>query len=219
MIEIKNLTKSYGEKAVYNNFNLSLEEGKITCILGSSGSGKTTLLNILAGLTSFEGYVPKLTCSYIFQSPQLIPCLTVRGNLMLVSKDEAKIDELLEKVGLAGRAQSYPINLSGGEAQRVAIARAFLCKSDILLMDEPFSSLDLKLKKLILELFFEIWREDKRTVLFVTHDIDEAAATAQRVIVLREGQVVFDITPISPVPRNFCKEGQLRDELLDFMLK
>lgn len=218
MIEIKNLYKNYGEKVIYNDLSLSLEEGKITCLLGSSGSGKTTLLNIIAGLTKFRGDVPKLRCSYIFQNVTLVPNLTVRGNLALVCKNDAKIDEMIEKVGLIGRGDDYPVNLSGGEAQRVAIARAFLYESDILLMDEPFASLDIKLKLQIFKLFFDMWREDGRTVLMVTHDIDEAEYAAERVMVLEDGKIVFDYTPQSPVPREFYRGGVLRDKLIGLMI-
>lgn len=219
MIEIKNLYKSYGNKVIYSGFNLSLEEGKITCLLGSSGSGKTTLLNVISGIIPYDGEVPKLNCSYIFQSATLVPNLTVFGNLKLICKSEEAIENMIARVGLADKKNSYPINLSGGEAQRVAIARAFLYKSDILLMDEPFSSLDLKIKKQIIGLFFEIWKEDKRTVLAVTHDPDEAAALAQRILVLENGAVAEDFTPDSPVPRPLYEGGELRDRLVDLLIK
>ena len=218
MIEIKNFSKCYGKNTVFSNFNLTLEEGRITCLLGSSGSGKTTLLNAIAGLIKGDGCIPKLKCSYIFQSPQLIPNFTVRGNLALISDNGDKINKMLERVGLSERADSYPINLSGGEAKRVAIARAFLYKSDILLMDEPFSSLDLKLKKQITELFFEMWEEDKRTVLMVTHDIDEATAVAERILVLSHGNIITDYTPETSIPRPLCKGSELREKLIGFML-
>lgn len=218
MIEIKNFSKSYSSTVIYNNFNLSLEEGKITCLLGSSGCGKTTLLNAIAGLIDYEGEIPKLECSYIFQTPHLVPNLTVLGNLMLICKEEQKIFDMLRRVGLEGKANSYPINLSGGEAQRVAIARAFLYKSDILLMDEPLASLDLRLKKQIIELFFEIWKEDGRTVLAVTHDVDEAAAIAQRILVVSNGQIISDFSPEAPVPRPLFKGGELREKLISLLL-
>lgn len=218
MIEIKNFSKSYGKTEVYKNFNLSLEEGKITCLLGASGSGKTTLLNALAGLIDAEGELPRLKCSYIFQNPCLVPNLTVRGNLSLICRDGAKIDGMLKSVGLADKSQSYPVNLSGGEAQRVAIARAFLFESDILLMDEPFSSLDVSLKYKMLDLFFGIWREDKRTVLMVTHDVDEAVTAAQRILVLSAGRIKFDFYPASPVPRNAAQSAGAREMTLGFLL-
>ncbi|MDE6868790.1 MAG: ATP-binding cassette domain-containing protein, partial [Clostridia bacterium] len=134
MIEIKNLSKSYGKNVVYDGLDLSLEEGKITCVLGESGSGKTTLLNIIAGLTEYGGSVTKVGCSYIFQTPRLVPNLTVYGNLSLICKDGAKIDETLMRVGLYDKRDSYPIKLSGGQAQRVAIARAFLFGGEVILM-------------------------------------------------------------------------------------
>lgn len=218
MIEIKNLSKSYANVQVYKDFNLNLSDGQITCLLGSSGSGKTTLLNAVAGLTPYEGSITELKCSYIFQTPRLIPNLTVYGNLALICRDEDRIISILDRVGLKEKAKSYPVNLSGGEAQRVAIARAFLHESDILLMDEPFASLDLKIKKQIIELFFEIWREDGRTVLAVTHDVDEAATIAQRIVVLSKGRIVSDFVPESPVPRPMYRGGELREKLVDLLL-
>ncbi|MDE7307042.1 MAG: ATP-binding cassette domain-containing protein, partial [Clostridia bacterium] len=98
MIEIKNFTKKYSSVSVYENFNLDIYEGEITCILGESGSGKTTLLNAVANLTGYEGSIPKLKCSYVFQSPQLVPILTVYDNFKIVCKDGEKIKQMLEDV-------------------------------------------------------------------------------------------------------------------------
>ena len=190
MIEIKNFSKSYSRNTVYENFNLTLNDGEITCILGESGSGKTTLLNAIAKLTEYGGSITNVKCSYIFQQPRLVPNLTVRGNLRLVCKDENKIFQMLEKVGLSDKAESYPVQLSGGQAQRVSVARAFLYAGDVILMDEPFSSLDLKLKKRIMDLFFEIWGSDERTAVFVTHDVDEAVCIAKRILVLDKGRII-----------------------------
>ena len=218
MIEIKDFSKSYSGVQVYENFNLSLEEGKITCILGESGCGKTTLLNAVAGLIKFEGSITKKKCSYVFQSPRLVPNLTVYDNLKLVTKEESKISDILEKVHLSGKAKSYPIKLSGGQAQRVALARAFLYESEVILMDEPFTALDLKLKRDMTELFFDIWQEDKRTVLFVTHDVDEAAAIAQRIIVISGGKAVYDRTLDDEPIRSGNNQDLLRRELLSVLL-
>lgn len=218
MIEIKNFSKSYSDVCVFNDFNLNLEEGKITCILGESGSGKTTLLNAVSGLIKYGGSISPVKCSYVFQQSRLVPNLTVYGNLKLVCTDEKKIANILERVHLTDKAQSYPIKLSGGQAQRVALARAFLYNSEMILMDEPFSALDLKLKIEMTELFFEIWREDKRTALFVTHDIDEAAKVAQRIVVIEKGKAVYDKTLSDGLPRSSENAEELRRELLSVLL-
>lgn len=185
MIEFKNITKIYGENVVYKDFNFAVEEGKITCILGESGSGKTTLLNMFAGLTEYNGEITKKSCSYIFQQPRLLPNLTVKSNLLMVCKSRQKVLDMLKAVGLEDKADSYPVTLSGGQAQRAAIARAFLYPSEVILMDEPFSSLDLALKLKISELFLELWKTEKRTALFVTHNPDEALMLSNRICVLK----------------------------------
>lgn len=214
MFEIRNLTKKYGNTEVYNGFNLSLEEGKITCILGESGSGKTTLLNCIARLTEYSGEIPAVKCSYVFQSPRLVPNLTVKQNLTLICKEEEKVLKMLENVRLEDKADAYPKTLSGGQAQRAALARAFLYESDMLLMDEPFASLDLKLKREMRELFLHVWRQDKRTVLFVTHDADEALSIADRLLVLKNGKTVFDCNP-----RASAESGEnLRNKLFSVLL-
>ena len=218
MLEIKNLTKKYGDLSVYNNFNLSVEEGKIIGVLGESGSGKTTLLNCIAGLTEFEGDIPELKCSYVFQTPRLVPNLTVKENLKLICKDDNKVNDMLKRVHLEDKAESYPIKLSGGQAQRVSLARAFLFDSDIILMDEPLSSLDLRLKKEITDLFLSMWRDDKRTAIYVTHDIDEAVTIAHRIIILRGGEISFDMTPDVLPPRDLRSNIQLHSELISRML-
>lgn len=218
MIEIENLSKKYGDLTVYENFKLSIEEGKILTILGESGSGKTTLLNCIAGLTEYEGSIPKLKCSYVFQAPRLVPNLTVKENLKLICKDENKIYDMLKKVHLEDKAESYPVKLSGGQAQRVSLARAFLFDSDIILMDEPLSSLDLRLKREITDLFLSIWQEDKRCAVYVTHDIDEAVCISHRIIILRGGKVFGDITPKMSPPRDLSKCGQLHSELISQLL-
>ena len=218
MIEINNLSKRYGNLTVYDNFNLSVEEGKIICILGESGSGKTTLLNCIAGLTEYNGSIPKLKCSYVFQTPRLVPNLTVRENLKLICKDENKISDMLEKVHLEDKAESFPIKLSGGQAQRVSLARAFLFDSEVILLDEPLASLDLKLKREITDLFLSIWRDDRRTAIYVTHDIDDAIYTAHRIIILRNGQILYDISPNDLPPRNLSECGKLHGELISYLL-
>lgn len=222
MIELRNVTKRYGAQTVYEDFSLSLEEGKITCLLGASGCGKTTLLNMLAGLTPFEGEIipAGLRCSYIFQQPRLVPNLTVGGNLRLVCKDEERIVGMLARVGLSEKRNAYPAELSGGQAQRVSVARAFLHPAKLFLMDEPFSSLDTALKIRLIGLFCELWREQSPTVVFVTHDAEEACMLAHRVLIFGgEGKIAADIAGGETIPRGYGEESALKRAVLGALLR
>ena len=185
IIRIENINKRYGDNIIFNNFQIDFYENKINCILGKSGCGKTTLLNIISGVvkndeSDFKG-IEDLGVSYIFQDDRLIDWLSVEDNIKLVIKkhySEDKVNELCEKylklVGIYEYKNYYPQRLSGGMRQRVNIARAFIYPSKIIIMDEPFKSIDIKNKQIIMENFKRILEEDNRTVLFVTHDIDEA---------------------------------------------
>ena len=215
-MKLTNIVKRYPGCTVFENFSLDIAEGQVTCLLGPSGAGKTTLLNILAGLTPCEGGVPKVGCSYIFQQPRLVPNLTVRGNLRLVCRDESAIAAMLNRVGLADRASAYPKTLSGGQARRVAIARAFLYPAPVVLMDEPFTSLDLALKLDMMNAFAAAREGDGRTAVFVTHDVDEAIYLADRIVVLAAGRVVLD-RPNSR-PAAFGAPSALREELVSCLL-
>ena len=125
MLSLKNITKKYGEKTVFESFNLDIEENKITVILGESGSGKTTLLNMIAGLTDFNGEIAGTEkVSMVFQRDRLVPHLTVKENILLIN-ETADVSALLESVGLFGAENLYPKDLSAGMARRVAIIRAF----------------------------------------------------------------------------------------------
>lgn len=202
MISIKNLVKTYGEKVVYDGFNIDISNNQILVVLGESGSGKTTLLNILAGLTDYQGEIigDVSSISMLFQKDFLVPNLTVEQNLNLVC-DGANAMEMLEKFGLKDNAKSYPKSLSAGMSRRVAIIRAMLYKSNLLLMDEPTNSLDIALKKLTYESIKKQKFEDKKTIVIVTHDIDEALSLADRVVVLKNGKLVY----------SYAFEGRLQD--------
>lgn len=217
MIEIKNLTVKYGKTVVYDSFNLNIPDKKITCILGESGCGKTTFLNALAGLVSYGGVIPSLKASYVFQSPRLIPYITVIKNLIVAGAEREAALAMLERVGLGGRSEDYPNTLSGGEAQRVSLCRALLVKSDILLMDEPFSSLDLKTKLSAMELFKAMQREEGRTTVFVTHDVDEAVFLADRIAVVKNGEILTDFNIEDKTV--FGGNPQLREEIIQILLK
>jgi NitT/TauT family transport system ATP-binding protein len=219
MIKIENFTKSYPNVSLYNNFNLTIPDGQITCILGESGSGKTTLLNAIAGITPYQGSITRQKCSYIFQTPRLVPNLTVRQNLKLVTCNDEKIDEMLRLVHLEDKSGAYPKTLSGGQAQRVSLARAFLFDGEVILLDEPFSSLDLKLKEEMSELFLSIWRKNKKSVLYVTHDIDEAISISNRIIIIQSGKIVFDKNYGTQIPRKMGDFEEERRELIANLLK
>lgn len=223
MIELVNVSKKYANTPVYENFSLEIEEGKITCLLGASGCGKTTLLNMLAGLTPYEGRIGNVPerISYIFQEERLLPNLTVKQNVALVlgkNADGKKISEMLEKVELSGKEDAYPAELSGGQAQRVSIARAFAYPSGLILMDEPFSSLDTALKIRLIDVFCRLWREEKRTAVFVTHDAEEAYMLAHRAVLLDEGKVVADISENDPVPRAYGESSRFKQRILAELL-
>lgn len=201
-IVINKLCKKYGTETIFEDFNLIFEKNKISGILGPSGAGKTTLLNLCSGLEkpdsgTIEGINPQ-AISYIFQEPRLLPWRTVRENLRFVFQEksirktgshEGDIDAMLDLVGLGTVGDYYPQELSGGMRQRVSIARAFLYPSELLLMDEPFSSLDCSLKNRLIEDFLKIWEQDKRTVIFVSHNEDEIRRLSQVIFTLSDKPV------------------------------
>lgn len=199
-LKIEKLNKAFGNLDIFRDFNLSIRKGEITSLLGPSGSGKTTLLNLIAGLSEADSLgrndFSDLVVSYVFQEPRLLPWKTVSANLEYVLKDhypeweiKNKIKTYLELVELGDYADYYPGALSGGMKQRVSLARAFCFPSEIILMDEAFQSLDPKLKSNLIRRFLELWKQDKRTTLFVTHNIDEAVNVGQNVILLSQKPV------------------------------
>ena len=195
-MKIKNLNVSYGEKGIYSNFNLEIEDGLITVILGESGAGKTTLLRAIASLTEYSGEIEKPNeMSMVFQNDRLVKSLTVKENILLVNKD-ADVTSLLNEVGLMGYENAYPKTLSGGMARRVALARAFAKTGDLALYDEPFINLDLKNKLSLINIVKQKYADNNKTLIVVTHDIKEAVLLADRIIVLKNGEVVSSIKNI-----------------------
>ena len=199
-ISIRNLNKSYGNEEIFKNFNIDFYDEKVNCIIGKSGCGKSTLLNIIAGLTEIQsGEISGVSLSdisYIFQEDRLIEWLTVKENLELTLKKyfdksviDEKINELLELVGIYDIKNKYPNALSGGMKQRVNIARAFGKPSKVILMDEPFKSLDYKLKYTIIDEFKNLLNKEKRMVILVTHDLDEAIYFQGNIIVFNNKPV------------------------------
>ncbi|MDD5277388.1 MAG: ATP-binding cassette domain-containing protein [Methylovulum sp.] len=216
-IQINITNKSYrGRLApIIDNLKLSLKSGEFVCLLGQSGCGKTTLLNCIAGLdTAYTGGImlggqhtqPKI--GYIFQNPRLLPWRTVRENIELAldgTQSPDIIDALLDAMQLTEVQHVYPERLSLGMSRRIAIIRAFAVNPDILLMDEPFVSLDAPTARQVRELLLKLWQKRPHTVLFVTHDLREAIALADRLVFLSASpmRVVSEITvPIARHERN-----------------
>ena len=220
MIKLNQVTKAYENKSIFKDFTLEIPKNKITCILGESGVGKTTLLNMIAGLTEYEGsilYEGKI--SYIFQNPRLLSNLTVKENLKFVQPliSDEEILDILDYLQMKDKVDRYPKTLSGGEAQRVSIARAFLVDAPIMLMDEPFSSLDLSIKFKLIHSFIELWQKKKRTVIFVTHDVDEALMLANDILILRQGNISKRFSLEDDYPREISDNLNLRTEIIKFI--
>lgn len=190
MIKIQQLSKSYGKEVVFNNYNLNIEDNKITCIMGPSGCGKSTLLNILAGLIQYKGSVTGLPdrISYVFQQHNLLPNKTLLDNVKFVAPDYPNAEELMELLGLRDFMHKYPSQVSGGQRQRAAIARSIAYEPELLLMDEPFSSVDHNLKLQMLQELRRIIKDKQITCIFVTHDKEEAEVFGERIEVMEEGE-------------------------------
>lgn len=220
LLEINNLSKSFDGMETLSNVNLSLGDHEIVAIVGPSGCGKSTILNLVAGLIEdYSGTIinkAKKT-GYVFQEDRILPWLTVYDNIKIVrdKEDKKRINELIAKVKLQGFEKFYPGKLSGGMKQRCGIARAFYYGSDLLLMDEPFKSLDVKLRNELLEVLYELWNEEKVSVLFVTHDIEEALRVADRVLVM--GNRPTFVKKEIQLPKSSGLRNLKNDEMLSYM--
>lgn len=223
MLSLRNVTKIYpnGERAL-DNVSLEVEQGEILAVVGGSGSGKSTLLRAIAGLDpASSGEVridgDKVTAPHpliglIFQEPRLLPWLKVTDNIAFGIADlpeaerRQRVSEALARVGLAGAADKWPRELSGGMAQRVAIARALVARPRVLLLDEPFSALDAMTRASLQDHLVDLWHYDRPTMVLVTHDIEEALVLADRVVVLspKPGRIdaVIDMALARPRDRD-----------------
>ncbi|HJX78354.1 ABC transporter ATP-binding protein [Glutamicibacter sp.] len=230
LLSVEDLRKSYGEVAILDGINFEVNRGEFVCIVGPSGSGKTTLLRSIAGLqpptsgkTVFEGQVvtePPAKLAVVFQdySRSLLPWMSVADNVALPLKGQggkreisARVEQALISVGLAGKGKLYPWQMSGGMQQRAAIARGLAYNPDVLLMDEPFAAVDAQTRIELEDLVLRLRDEYNTTVLFVTHDIDEAVYLADRVLVLSGAptRVTENIRTELPNPRNQLETKRL----------
>ncbi len=219
---VKNLTCSYEQKTIFDNFDVTFEQGKINVILGGSGVGKTTLLNAVAGIKSYEGQIEGCEggVSYIFQKDRLIPSISVYKNLDLilkgVVKDKAERKRMIEQTAydleISDVLKSLPSEISGGQAQRVSMARAFLYPSDVMLLDEPFKALDTALKTRLIKQFAALQEKKNKTVVFVTHAIDEC-------LLLADDYFVFDDAPVKIVLQGKINSKKSERKLTDKALE
>lgn len=198
-LNIKNLSKKYGENSVLSDLNFTLNKGEIISIIGSSGSGKTTLLKCISGLCDIDnGEISidlnqiqnlepnKRNIGYVFQESPLFPHLNVIDNILFNMKDIdfEKLNFLLEKIQIKQLKNRYPHEISGGENQRVSVARSLIRNPSLLLLDEPFNNLDNQIKKDTKELIFDTIKKTKTTTIIVNHDIQESLEISDKILVL-----------------------------------
>ena len=247
-VRINNLSFSMNEKKILNNINLQLEKEKIACILGPSGCGKTTLLKLIAGLSKVqEGEIflnenlvsssnihlktEKRKIGFLFQDYALFPHQTVKQNLQFAIKDKStshRVEEIMDVIKLSDSLEKYPHELSGGEQQRVALARSIIAKPDLLLLDEPFSSLDLNLKEEVRDDTLHLLQKSNISVLLVTHDPFEAMFISNQINIMnKNGEIVqsgsptdFYNLPNSSYVANFFGEtnkfqGVVKDKIVE----
>jgi sulfonate transport system ATP-binding protein len=221
MLTLSNLSKRYpnGHLALAG-IDLTVGPGEIIGVVGGSGCGKSTLLRLISGLeTPTEGTVaingtpvtgPREEIGFVFQEPRLMPWLSIDDNVAFgirhlpKAEQASRVAETLARVGLSGSAGHWPRELSGGMAQRAALARALVGRPQILLLDEPFSALDALTRTDLQEHVLELWAYDRPTMVLVTHDIEEALALSDRIVVMQPapGRVQIDVTPPLPRPRD-----------------
>jgi sulfonate transport system ATP-binding protein len=193
-VQVSGVRRQFGDRVVLDNLDLQIAPAEIVVLLGASGCGKSTLLRLLAGLDRPDAgqvRVPKRR-AIVFQADRLLPWQRVLENVTLGLRGrdaDQKAREVLAEVGLQGREKAWPKTLSGGEAQRVALARALVSEPDLVLMDEPFAALDAITRLRMHDLVRKLHSAHEPALLMVTHDVSEAIALADRIVVMRDGQI------------------------------
>ncbi|RFU47879.1 ATP-binding cassette domain-containing protein [Paraburkholderia sp. DHOC27] len=230
-VELRGVGKQYGERSVLKDFDLSIERGSFVAIVGRSGCGKSTLLRLVAGLEApTAGVLEKraqdgraLDTRIMFQDARLLPWKSVLQNVMLGLGRGAREDAraVLAEVGLLERANDWPAQLSGGQRQRVALARALVHRPQLLLLDEPLGALDALTRIEMHALIERLWREHRFTALLVTHDVHEAVALGDRILLIEEGRIALDQPVALERPRARASAGfaALEDHVLQRVLK
>jgi sulfonate transport system ATP-binding protein len=209
-LEVRGICKRYNDKQALAPLTASFAEGSFTCVVGRSGCGKTTLLRLLCGLEESDAGEVRLAAGKrvapVFQEARLMPWLTVAENITLAavhdrSLDAARLLELLRLLELEGTERLYPHQLSGGMAQRVALGRTLFYDPDIILMDEPFSALDYFTRQGLQKTLLRLYAEKRKTIIFVTHDVEEALLLGDRVFIIDKGSLKSILPVKLPRPR------------------
>ena len=231
MYKVIDVCKSYADLKVLDNISIDFPENKVTCILGPSGCGKSTLLNIIGGILDEDsGQVigfKDASISFVFQEDRLIKWKSVKDNLRFVLKGkmdkktiEETIDSYLKSVNLLEYKNYYPNSLSGGMKQRISILRAFIYPSQVLIMDEPFKSLDINNKRIVIDFFKKLQSTEKRTCIIVTHDIGEAMELADRIVILSDkpSRVVEVMDNIHICSQDADYEVNMRNQIEEILM-
>ncbi|MBL0406936.1 ABC transporter ATP-binding protein [Microvirga aerilata] len=222
VVQVSNLVRSFGQGSnVLDGLDLTIRSGEFVALLGRSGSGKSTLLRTLAGLDEAPAGTVTVPAerAVVFQEPRLIPWKRVWANVALglrTADARERAAAALTEVGLNHRLDAWPLTLSGGEAQRAALARALVREPKLLLLDEPFAALDALTRLKTQGLVASLWRAHRPAVLLVTHDVDEALLLADRVLILDQGRIGFDLHVNLERPRRHGQPAfsSLRSRLL-----
>ena len=227
MPKLINVSKKWGNRSIFDNLSLEFDKDKTTAIIGKSGIGKTTLFKMIARLTDFEGEISGFgRISYVFQEPRLLPFLTVKENLLYALSGSNLGEDLQNTIEKYARLTEITQfldkradKLSGGEMQRVSLARAFCYPSDTILCDEPFSSLDLGLKKRIMGVYNDLISASPRTTIIITHTIDEALFLADTIVYIDQNGYKRFENPTKKEERVFGyeKDNALRATLIDLL--
>jgi len=233
-LSIRGLRKSYGDNEVLRGIDLHIPAGQFVAIVGKSGCGKSTLLRLIAGLEKFDAgsislgdAVKPEDIRVMFQEPRLLPWARVLSNVEVgLGRDRASSDahsraeKALTEVGLTDKRDQWPSVLSGGQKQRVALARALVSRPRVLAFDEPLGALDALTRISMQRLLERVWRDQGFTAILVTHDVAEAVALADRVLVIEEGRIAHDVVVNAARPRErgsaelACLEGSILSHLL-----